>query len=270
MSPVGRGTLKAMSDSILTPGQIDAADLTDWRTVGQALPGPVPYRRLRNRAAPGQPRRRGRRSRRTTTPTSTCATRTSTSASPATTSAVSPSGTSPWPDGSRNSPHDSVSPPGSTASELSSSSRRRRLDCREPSVGSPKLVSARIWTQSTMWVTLRACRAGPPWTTMRCSASTACRSPRSGWRFCGRCRADRTAPPTTSPRSCGTRSVRSHARRCTTPSPPSPTRASSGASNPPGRRPVTRIGSPTTTTTSSAEPAVGWSMSTVPSATPRA
>ena len=57
-------------------------------------------------------------------------------------------------------------------------------------------------------------------------------------------------------------------KRCTTPSRPSATRASSGASSPPGHRPATRTGSVTTTTTSSAEPAAGWSTSTVRWATP--
>ena len=51
---------------------------------------------------------------------------------------------------------------------------------------------------------------------------------------------------------------------------PSPTRVSSGASSPPGRRPATRTGSVTTTTISSAGPATGWSTSTVRSATPPA
>jgi len=51
---------------------------------------------------------------------------------------------------------------------------------------------------------------------------------------------------------------------------PSPTRESSGASSPLGRRLATRTESATAITISSAESAAGWSMSTVPSVTPPA
>src|SRR5829696_6206813 len=105
---------------------------------------------------------------------------------------------------------------------------------------------------------------------MQCSASMASRSRRSAWLSYARWPIGLTARPTTSARSCGPRSVRSHAKRCTTRSPPSRSGGSCGASSPLDRPPATRTVSVTTTTISSAAPAAAWSTSTARSGRLRA
>ena len=132
---------------------------------------------------------------------------------------------------SRTRPRPRTTPPGTR--------RQPRPDPRR------ELVSSRIWTDSSMGVSLRGCRRsrGRP----RCAAAPA-RDERHGpapGRAAGGVRAaaqhGRRHLQLVRPRS-----VPSPGKRCTTPSPPSPTRASSGASSPPAPRPATRNGSATT------------------------